>query len=164
MAKKEDFSAEEWNLIRVAPILVMTGVAASDPGGLIGAFKESFSGVSTMMESLKESSTLELMSGLLAEKSMPTMPDRKQMLGEGSAEQQSANFKNAVLDHVKQALALVGGKATPEEAAAYRKMMGAVAEKVANAAKEGTFFGFGGERVSAGEKAFLEELNTVLAA
>lgn len=36
MAKKEDFSAEEWNLIRVAPILVMTGVAASDPGGLIG--------------------------------------------------------------------------------------------------------------------------------
>lgn len=164
MAKKENFNAEEWNLIRVAPILVMTGVAASDPGGLIGAFKESFSGVNSMMGSFKENSTLELMSGLLAEKSMPTMPDKKQMLGEGNAEQQSANFKNAVMGYVKQAMALVGSKGTPEEAAAYRKMMGAVAEQVANAAKEGTFFGFGGERVSAGEKAFLDELNSVLGA
>ena len=42
MAKKEAFSAEEWNLIRVAPILVMTGVAASDPGGLIGALQGIF--------------------------------------------------------------------------------------------------------------------------
>jgi hypothetical protein len=162
MAKKESFSAEEWNLIRVAPILVMTGVAASDPGGLIGAFQESFSGVNSMMGAFKESSSLELMGALLAEKTMPTMPDKKQMLGEGSAEQQSANFKNAVMGYVKQALALVKSKGTPEEAAAYGKMMAGVAEKVAKAAKEGTFFGFGGERVSAGEKAFLDELNGVL--
>ena len=53
MAKKETFNAEEWNLIRMAPVLVMTGVAASDPGGLIGAFKESFSGVSSMMGAFK---------------------------------------------------------------------------------------------------------------
>ena len=164
MAKKEDFNAEEWNLLRAAPVMVMTGVAASDPGGLVGAFKEAYSGVNTMMEALKGSSGLELLSALLAEKTMPTMPDKKQMLGEGSAEQQSANFKTAVMGYVKQALALVGSKGTPEEAAAYRKMMGGVAEKVANAAKEGTFFGFGGERVSAGEKAFLDELNGVLGA
>jgi len=163
MAKKEAFSAEEWNLIRVAPILVMTGVAAADPGGLIGAFQESFSGVKNMMAAFKESSSLELMSALMAEKSMPTMPDKKQMLGEGSGEQQSANFKNAVLGYVKQAVGLIKSKGTPEEAAAYEKMMGSVAEHVANAAKEGTFFGFGGERVSAGEKAFLEELKGALA-
>jgi hypothetical protein len=164
MAKKETFNAEEWNLIRMAPVLVMTGVAAADPGGLIGAFKESFSGVSSMMAAFKESSGLELMAALLAEKSMPTMPDKKQMLGEGSAEQLSANFKNSVLGYVKQAVALVKSKGTPEEAAAYEKMMAGVAEKVANAAKEGGFFGFGGERVSAGEKAFLDELNTALKA
>ncbi len=162
MAKKEDFNAAEWNLLRVAPVLIMTGVAASDPGGLIGAFKEAYSGVNSMMEALKGSSGLELMGALLAEKSMPAMPDKKQMLGEGSAEQQSANFKNAVMGYVKQALALVKSKGTPEEAAVYGKMMVGVAEHVANAAKEGTFFGFGGERVSAGEKAFLDELNTTL--
>ena len=32
---------------------------------------------------------------------------------------QSANFKTAVMGYVKQALALVGSKGTPEEAAAY---------------------------------------------
>jgi hypothetical protein len=164
MAKKEAFSAEEWNLIRVTPVLIMTGVAASDPGGLIGAFKEAYGGVNSMMEALKGSSGLELMSALLAEKSMPTMPDKKQMLGEGSAEQQSANFKTAVMGYVKQALDLVKSKGTPEEAAAYGKMMAGVAERVANSAKEGTFFGFGGERVSAGEKAFLDELNATLTA
>jgi hypothetical protein len=164
MAKKEDFNAEEWNLIRVAPVLVMTGVAASDPGGLIGAFKEAYAGVNSMMGALKESAGLGLMAALLAEKSMPTMPDKKQMLGEGTAEQQSTNFKNSVLGYVKQALALIKTKGTPEEAAAYGQMMAGVAEKVANSAKEGGFFGFGGERVSAGEKAFLDELNTVLKA
>lgn len=162
MATKEAFSAEEWNLIRMTPVLIMTGVAASDPGGLIGAFKEAYGGVNSMMASLKESSGLELMNALLAEKSMPTMPDKKQMLGEGSAEQQAANFKNAVMGYVKQVLAMVKSKGTPEEAAAYGKMMAGVAERVANAAKEGTFFGFGGERVSAGEKAFLDELNATL--
>lgn len=162
MANKEAFSAEEWNLVRVAPILVMTGVAAADPGGLIGAFKESFSGVGAMMGAFKENRGLELMGALLAEKSMPSMPDKKQMLGEGTVEQQSANFKNAVLGIVKQALDLIKGKASAEEAAAYEKMMASVAEHVANAAKEGSFFGFGGERVSAGEKAFLDELKAVL--
>jgi hypothetical protein len=140
----------------------MTGIAASDPGGLIGAFKEAYGGVSSMMEALKGSSGLELMSALLAEKTMPAMPDKKQMLGEGSAEQQTVNFKNAVMGYVKQAMDLVKSKGTPDEAAAYSKMMASVAEKVANAAKEGTFFGFGGERVSAGEKAFLDELNAAL--
>ena len=164
MAKKESFSAEEWSLIRVAPILVMTGVAASDPGGLIGAFKESFSGVKSMMGAYKENSSLELMGALMAETGMPTMPDKKQMLGEGSLEQQSANFRNAVLGYVKQVLALIKSKGSPEEVAAYEKMMSSVAEHVANAAKEGSFFGFGGERVSAGEKAFLDELNATLKA
>lgn len=162
MAKKENFSSEEWNLIRLAPILIMTGVAASDPGGIIGAFQESFSGVKSMMEAFKENSSLELMSSLMAEKSMPTMPDKKQMLGEGTFEQQTINFKNAVLGYVKQALALIKSKASPDEVAAYEKMMSSVAEHVANAAKEGSFFGFGGERVSAAEKAFLEELHAVL--
>ncbi|NLC71894.1 MAG: hypothetical protein GX751_11115 [Desulfuromonadaceae bacterium] len=162
MATKEFFSTEEWNLIRMTPILVMAGVAVSDPGGLIGAFKESFAGMNSVLGALKESSNLELMSALLADKGMPTMPDKKEMLGEGNAAQQSANFKNSVLEYVKQALALVKSKGTPEEAVAYRKMMAEVAERVANAAKEDTFFGFGGVLVSAGEKAFLDELNATL--
>ena len=39
--------------------------------------------------------------------------------------------------------------------AAYKKMIATVAEETAKASKEGGFLGFGGERVSAGEQAFL---------
>ena len=41
-------------------------------------------------------------------------------------------------------------------------MLATVAEKAANASKEGGFLGFGGERVSAGEQAFLDQLKSVL--
>jgi hypothetical protein len=45
---------------------------------------------------------------------------------------------------------------------AYRKLIYGVAEKVANAASEGGFLGFGGTRVSSGEQGFLEELRNTL--
>jgi hypothetical protein len=37
-----------------------------------------------------------------------------------------------------------------------------VAEKTANASKKGGFLGFGGERVSNGEQAFLEQVKSLL--
>ena len=48
--------------------------------------------MNSMMASFKKSGSLELMGVLLAEKTMPTMPDKKRMLGEGSAEQPVGEF------------------------------------------------------------------------
>ena len=93
---------------------------------------------------------------------MPTMPDRGALLGEGSREQQFDNLKAAVLGKVREALALLGTKATPEELASYKQMIVMVAEKTAKASKEGGFLGFGGERVSAGEQAFLDQVKSLL--
>ena len=41
-------------------------------------------------------------------------------------------------------------------------MIAKVAEETANAAKEGGFLGFGGERVSAGEQAFVDQVKAAL--
>jgi len=162
MSGRTSFSDEEWNLLRTIPVLVAGGVSAADPSGLIGTVKEAFVGMSSMMESYKEGGQLELISGLLADKNMPTMPDREALIGEGSPEQQLENLKTAVLGKVRDALALLGTKATPEEVAAYKQMITTVAEHTANASKEGGFLGFGGVRVSAGEQAFLDQLKSVL--
>ena len=89
-------------------------MSVSDPSGLIGSIKEAFYGMSSMMESYKQSGQLELINALLADKNMPTMPDRGALLGEGSREQQFDNLKAAVLGKVREALALLGTKATPE--------------------------------------------------
>ncbi|HOX95187.1 MAG TPA: hypothetical protein PKV09_10370, partial [Syntrophales bacterium] len=83
-------------------------------------------------------------------------------VGEGNHERQMANLKAAVLERVKEAANLVNGKATPEEARAYKLMVMTVAEKAANAAKEGGFLGFGGVRVSSAEQSFLNEVKAAL--
>jgi len=162
MAGRTNFSDEEWNLLRLAPVLVASGVSAADPSGLIGTVKEAFYGMSSMMESYKEGAQLELIGALLADQSRPTMPDREALLGAGSRGQQIENLKTAVLGKVREALALLGAKASPEELAAYKQMLVTVAEQTANAAKEGGFLGFGGERGSAPEQAFLDQLKSVM--
>jgi hypothetical protein len=49
-----------------------------------------------------------------------------------------------------------------EETEAFRRMLYGIAEKVANAAREGGFLGFGGKQVCEGEQAFLDELRSTL--
>jgi hypothetical protein len=59
---------------------------------------------------------------------------------------------------VKSAVELVARKGSADETMAYRKMLADVAERAANASKEGGFLGFGGVRVSDKESAFISEV------
>jgi len=158
MAKQDTFTAEEWTLLRLAPSLVAGGMSAADPSGIFASIKEAAAGASGMAEAFKANSTLELFSSLAADRSIPGMPDPKSMLGEGTREQQMANFKAAVLERVKAAVGLVASKASPAEADAYRNMLAGIARKAAEASKEGGFLGFGGVRVSDAEHAFITEV------
>jgi len=65
------------------------------------------------------------------------------------------DFKSAALEHVSAAVALVVNKASGAEAEAYRKLLIRVAERAANASKEGGFLGFGRVRVSDKERTFI---------
>ena len=53
---------------------------------------------------------------------------------------------------------LVAKKASPAEADAYRNMLVAIAQKAAEASKEGGFLGFGGVRVSDAVRALITEV------
>jgi hypothetical protein len=158
MASQDAFTAEEWALLRLTPSLVAGGNAAADPSGLFSSLKESFAGAKGMAEAFATNSGLELFAALAADRSIPGMPDPKAMLGEGSCEQQMHNLKNAVLERVRSAAALVAAKATAAEADAYRQMLVGVAQQAADASKEGGFLGFGGVRVSDKERAFIAEV------
>jgi hypothetical protein len=158
MAKQDAFTAEEWTLLRLAPSLVSGGMAAADPSGIFSSIKEAAAGAGAMAEAFKAGSAHELFAALAADKSIPGMPDPRSLLGEGTREQQMQNLKGAVLARVKQAVALLGQKASPAEAQAYKAMVVSVAEKAANASKEGGFLGFGGVRVSDKEQAFITEV------
>jgi hypothetical protein len=144
------------------PSLIAGGVSAADPSGIFGSIKEAAAGMTGMIEALQQGSKLELLGAMLADKSMPGMPDPKTLLGEGNREQRMANLKSAVLARIKDAANLLSRKATPEEAKAYKQMVMSVAEKAANASKEGGFLGFGGVRVSNAEQSFLNEVKAAL--
>jgi hypothetical protein len=158
MANKEAFTAEEWALLRLAPSFVASGTSIADPSGLFATLKESVAGAQGVAETFRFNSGLELFAALAADRSLPSMPDAKTMLGEGPREQQMQNLKSAVLDRAKSAVSLVSRKASPAEADAYKTMLVRVAEKAANASKEGGFLGFGGVRVSDKEQAFITEV------
>lgn len=67
-------------------------------------------------------------------------------------------------NRIRGAMALVGQRATPEEADAYRDFVVAIAEAVAGASKEGGFLGIGGKPVSDTEQTAIEELRALLGA
>ena len=158
MAKQDTFTSDEWALLRLAPSFVSGGTAVADPSGIFASIKEAAAGAGVVADAFKANGNLELFAALGADHSIPGMPDPKSLLGEGSREQQLQNFKNAVLDRVKSAADLVARKANPAEAGAYRRMLADVAEKAADASKEGGFLGFGGVRVSDKEQAFISEV------
>jgi hypothetical protein len=162
MTNKAAFTAEEWAELRGVPAILSAAVSSADPNGLFGALKEAAGGTRGMLDSLKAAQGVELADELLADHSFPGLPDPKELTGEGSREEQMANLRRNAIAKAQSALGLLDSKATPQEASAYRGMLIQVAEAAANAAKEGGFLGFGGERVSAPEQDFLDELKVAL--
>ena len=159
MAKQDAFTAEEWTQLRLAPALIASGMSAADAHGIFSAVKEAAYGAGAMVDAYKAAPGLELFQALAADRSMPATPEMKSMTGgEGTVEQQLQNLKNSVLSQAKKAVAIVAAKASPAELEAYKKMLVAVAQKAAEASKEGGFLGFGGVRVSDKEQAFLNEV------
>ena len=67
-----------------------------------------------------------------------------------------------MLVRIGEAANLLSRKATPDEVKAYKQMILNVAEKAANASKEGGFLGFGGVQVSNAEQSFLNEVKDAL--
>ncbi len=57
--------------------------------------------------------------------------------------------------------ALLDSKA-PQDAAAFKQLLSTISSKVADAAKEGSVLGFGGQKVSEAEKATLTDIAKVL--
>jgi hypothetical protein len=69
---------------------------------------------------------------------------------------------DAAVSELQAVTAIVATKA-PGSAGAFKEWLKVIAGKVADAGTEGGFLGFGGEKVSAAEKATLDRLATALA-
>jgi hypothetical protein len=149
MTGKADFTEEEWKTILEAPPSAGLIVILSDRGGSI---RETFSMASAYTEARKQHGDSELLDEIASAK-----PETDHTRA-GSQEE----LKQHNLDNIRQAVALLKTKATDEEVEEYRKFISGLAERVAEARKEG-FLGLSGERVSDAERAAIGEVDAALA-
>jgi hypothetical protein len=148
MTGKSDFTEDEWKLVLQGPTSAGLLVIGSDRGGSI---RETFSMAKAYGEARQEHGDSELLDTIVSAK--PAVDKTRARSPE--------ELKERGLQHLRDAVALVEQKATPEELEQYKRFIVSLAERVAEARKEG-FLGLSGERVSGDERRALEEIAAAL--
>lgn len=168
-AVKDQYSDDEWFLISSVPSLVGAAMAGAGKSGIIGTAKEAMASMKTMVAGKSDYPDNELINAVLVK--AESFSDAKEKAG-AFREKAIAQFKeesisspeefnNLMLDNARKAVALVKEKQSEQESQEYQQWCINVAKKVAEAASEGGFMGFGGEQVSDGERALMAELQKV---
>jgi hypothetical protein len=137
MTAKADFTEEEWNVVREGPATAGVLVLMAQGGG---SFRETWALAKSYAEARKQPGQSQLLDELASEK-----PDVERHSTREEQESQG-------LTGLREAIALLEQKATPEEVEGYRTFVLDVARKVAEAHEEE------GEPISAAEQAAIEKV------
>ena len=160
MTGRADFTDEEWTRLKRAPFIAGMAISLSDPGGPIELVKETAATLKTVAGAASQGDRGELVTALAAEVVAETKA-RNNPIGDFKAK--GALAGQEILEELSTVNAIVSGKASPEDAEAYRAWLADAAQEAANAAKEGGFLGFHAVRVSEGEQRMLDKLGEALA-
>jgi hypothetical protein len=155
-------SAEDWTLIKSAPLLAGLLVSLSDlRSGIFGAVKEGLAPSRAIIEAGDGSSNPVVASVVASIKEMAAKRERLQPpISVGGKKPEEV--KAEVMAQLAKIPSILEGKVPADQAEGYKSWLVAIAGKVANAATEGGFFGFGGEKVSAAETAAINDLASSL--
>jgi hypothetical protein len=150
MTGKAEFNAEEWQTVVEGPVLAGLRVVAASRGGTI---RESLAVAKVYAAAREKQDDSELLDALVAS---PPAVDAHEVRERGG------DIATVSSDRLREALRLLGEKATPEEVEEYKAFVVEVARTAAEAHKEGGFIGIGGKPISEEEQAALDEIQTVL--
>ena len=160
MARKADFTSEEWQQLLSVPQVASLYLALASPSNPLGLAQEMIASTKGIVEALKSSSGNELIDAVAAD--IREKAEKRERLESPLKVSNDPNeLKAQCLQICREVAALLSQKA-PAEAQAYKQWVYQAAQNSANAAKEGGVFGIGGERVSEAETATLKEIATAL--
>jgi len=160
MAKKADFTSEEWQQILSLPQVASLYLALASPSNPLGLVQEMIASTKGLVETLKASSGNELIDAVAAD--IREKAEKRERMEPPLKPGNDLNeMKAQCLRACRDVAALLSQKA-PADAQAYKQWVYQAAQNSANAAKEGGVFGIGGERVSEAESAALKEIATAL--
>lgn len=161
MSTKADYTAEEWQLLIDIPTMVGAAVMVIGKSGL-GSLKESFAMAQGTLSAVEGFPDNELVQALVDARIKEGTKSTIESLSHPYKGLGREEFKQVVVDKCREATELLARKSTEQEAEGYKTWAISIGEKVAQAAKEGGFLGFGGEQVSQEEKVALQEISTAL--
>jgi hypothetical protein len=150
MTSKADFNAEEWSTVVDAPVYAGLRVITADRGGTL---RESLAMGRVYQDARAKHGENELLDALV--KDPPSIDPERVREAQG-------NIGELTGQQLRAAIALLEGKATPEEVDAYKTFVMTVAQAVAGAHKEGGFLGVGGKQISDAENQALDEISSAL--
>lgn len=162
MPGRTDFTPEQWQALRNAPQLVALATAAAGNSGLFGSLAEGFAMAGSIAEALRGDHPL--IRELFAKDDIRAAQDeiRGTLRSVTDRAALAPTLQQAATDSIAAALAALAASGSAADLDAFRALLRGIGEKVASASKEGSFLGFGGERVSEGERQFLAALDTAL--
>ena len=160
MANKNDFTPEEWTKVLESIIAAGIAVSAVDPSGLWGTLKEAAAGTPALAAAKRDPNSNELIKAAVAD--FERSDDGSILaMRERFAQAEPTECVQRSLASLREVSAIVDAKA-PDEAAAFKTWLREISQKVAEAAVEGSFLGFGGVRVSDAETATLRDISKAL--
>jgi len=160
MLTKNDFTASDWTTLRDTPYLVGLATLLAEPSGL-GTIKESVALTMGIWEN--QASDFPLIRDLTSRAEMQAAQNSLKGRLTGLQGEAAKNaMRSLALEQARSSIALLSAKADAKEVEAYRKLLYGLAEKVANASREGGVLGFGGKAVSAAEQSFLDDLQNTI--
>jgi hypothetical protein len=143
MTGKADFTEQEWATLLEGPPSAGLIVLTAQRGG---SFRETFAIAKSYVEAREQHGQSELLDEIASAK--PAVDHTRYRSPE--------ELRQHGLQHVRDAVALLEQKATPEEVDQYRRFVLTLADKVANAHREG------GVAVSDAERAAIDEIAAAL--
>jgi hypothetical protein len=143
VTSKSDFTADEWQVILEAPPSAGMIVVTAQRGG---TFRETIAIAKAYVEARKQHGESELLDEIVAAK-----PERDHTHYHSAEE-----LKQHGLQHLRDAVAMLGAKATPEEVDEYRQFIITLSGKVAAAHREH------GQDVSDSERAAINDITGAL--
>jgi hypothetical protein len=154
MTTKADYTPEEWELLRKAPLMMAAAVIVSDLSGSVGVAREFLSMAQAVEETGQQDDTNELVAALVADLQAPQAARTE----EAEDITDLAETRAKALAESREIAALLARKTTLEEAKGFKRWMLSIARRVSEAAREGGVLGVGAKLVSEKETAMLREL------
>jgi Bacterial protein of unknown function (DUF937) len=149
---RNKFDDSQWMKLRTAPMAAMYVVAVSSPSGPIGLFQEIDAASDAVIDSIKDVSPTSVVGSAFGGG-----------LSKEEVEQikKDSPSKESALNSIKEGVRVVS-QTSPADLPAYRQLILNVAQKVAEATKEGGFLGIGGTRVSKEEEQAIASIRAVI--